>query len=384
MAFFELNGWPLFIITVILAFLALAFTVVVLPRQRRPGILKYVMQFVCVALVSLLVLVGIFLKMNMDNQWYSSWGDLLSDGGGQVAVTDVGATAAAAKPIKDLPHRAFNAMQTNPTQNAFFGSQMDPNNTSGQWVNLKIHGPQSGITQEATVWLPPSYMTQPQRAYPVITAFTGFPGDVKTYTKAMDIAQHIRSRVNSGAMREAIVVIPNVYPGNNDTECVDSNNGQWESYVSKDVVSWIRGNLRVSTDREAWSTVGYSAGGWCSSMFAVRHPDVWASSVNLAGYFAPTYSKGQQWKTTDPRSYDLASVVARDKPDVEIWFFSGGEDTISVDAVRKFAASVSPPTTLVSNISQSGGHRVALWEAQLDPSLEWLGRTSPAFAPVGS
>lgn len=133
MAFFELNGWPLFIITVILAFLALAFTVVVLPRQRRPGILKYVMQFVGVALVSLLVLVGIFLKMNMDNQWYSSWGDLLSGGGGQVAVTDVGATAAAAKPIKDLPHRAFNAMQTNPTQNAFFGSQMDPNNTSGQW-----------------------------------------------------------------------------------------------------------------------------------------------------------------------------------------------------------------------------------------------------------
>ena len=76
--------------------------------------------------------------------------------------------------------------------------------------------------------------------------------------------------------------------------------------------------------------------------------------------------------------------MARDKPDVKIWFFSGGEDTISVDAVRKFAASVSPPTTLVSNISQSGGHRVALWEAQLDPSLEWLGRTSPAFAPVSS
>ena len=53
-----------------------------------------------------------------------------------------------------------------------------------------------------------------------------------------------------------------------------------------------------------------------------------------------------------------------------------------MNAVRRFAPAVSAPTSLETNISQSGAHRVALWEAQLDSSLVWLGRTSPAFAPL--
>lgn len=382
MAFFELTGWPVFFAFTAAAVLLLAYTVLVLPRRRRPGVGKYVLQLVCVVLVVVLTLISVFLKMNMDNQWYSSWGDLFSNGGGAVSASSFGAAPAAAKALKDLPHQPFSAAQTDPTRNKSFGSQVDPGSTSGQWVQFTLPGKESGITQEATAWLPPSYTQDPQRAYPVITAFTGFPGDVRTYTKAMDIGQHIRSAVSEGTMREAIVVIADVYPGNNDTECVDSNHGLWETYVSRDVVSWIRSNLRVSDDRDAWSTYGYSAGGWCSTMFTVRHPDVWSRSVNLAGYFTPMYSPGQQWKTRDPASYDLARVVEREKPDVDIWFFSGGEDTISLKAIRAFAPSVSGPTGLSSNISESGGHRVALWAAQLDASLAWLGHTSPAFAPV--
>ena len=383
MAFFELTGWPLFVVVAGAALALLAVTVVVLPRRRGPGLGKYLLQLVCVVLVVLLTLVGVFLKMNMDNQWYSSWGDLLSNGGGPVTTATVGAVpAAVTTPAKDLPHQPFTAAQTNPASSSFFGSQVDAASTSGQWVHFILPGRESGITQDATAWLPPSYMAQPQRAYPVITAFTGFPGDVRTYTKAMDIGHHIRSAVSGGTMREAIVVIPDVYPGNNDTECVDSDHGRWETYVSKDVVSWIHENLRVSSDRAAWSTLGYSAGGWCPAMFAVRHPQIWSSSVNLAGYFAPMYSPGQQWKTADPAAYDLASVVRRDTPDVRLWFFSGGEDTVSVNAVHGFAPAVSAPTSLETNISQSGAHRVALWEAQLDSSLAWLGRTSPAFAPL--
>ncbi|MDO4919132.1 esterase family protein [Kocuria sp.] len=384
MDFFELTSWPLFITVTVAAVLLLAYTVLALPRKRRPGVGKYLVQLVCVVLVVVLALAGIFLKMNMDNQWYSSWGDLFSDGGGPVTTASAGAAPAAVTALRELPHRAFSSQQTRPVENASFGSQLDPGNTSGQWVSFTIAGERSGITQEATAWLPPSYMAHPERSYPVITAFTGFPGDVRTYTKAMDIAHHIRAAVSDGSMRESIVVIPDVYPGNNDTECVDSTHGRWETYVSQDVVSWIRDNLRVSTDRRAWSTLGYSAGGWCSSMFTVRHPEIWATSVNLAGYFRPMYTPGQQWKTADPRAYDLAGIVRREKPDVHIWFFSGGEDSISVKAVKAFAPAVSAPTSLVSNVSQSGGHRVALWEAQLSPALQWLGRTSPAFAAAPS
>ncbi|WP_233542821.1 hypothetical protein [Kocuria tytonis] len=166
MTFFELTGWPVFIAVSVVAVLLVVVTVGVLPRHRRPGAGKYVLQFVAVVLVLVFALAGIFLKMNMDNQWYSSWGDLFSDGGGAVTTESVGALPMAAKAVEELPHRPFTAAQSAPAKNTFFGSQLDPANTSGQWVSFKLPGAESGTTQDATAWLPPSYMSQPHRAYP--------------------------------------------------------------------------------------------------------------------------------------------------------------------------------------------------------------------------
>lgn len=380
MGIFELTEWPVFTLTVILTVAALFFAVVIVPRRRAPGLGKHVIQFVCIILVTVLTLLTVFFKLNSDNQWYSSWGDLLSGGdGGTVTTTEAGYNEPSAQPAADVPHSAFTAAQINPQKNKDIGGQLNPQAESGQWATFSLKGGHSGVTQQVTVWLPPSYFTHPDRAYPVITAFTGFPGAISTYTDSMSMDLHIRNSVRDGKIREPIVVIPNVFPGNNDTECLDSDRGRYETFVSQDVVDWIRTNLRPSSDPKAWSTFGYSAGGWCSSMFAVRHPDIWNHSVNLAGYFAPEYSPGQPLKVSDPGQYDLAGIVAEKKPDVNMWFFSGGQDTTALKAVNSFKDSVADPTSLSINISETGGHRVALWGTQIEPSLEWLGRTSPYF-----
>lgn len=383
MGFFELTEWPVFTITVLLAIAALVYAVVFVPRRRQPGLRKYVTQLVCIVLVTLLVLLTVFFKLNNDNQWYSSWGDLLSGGdGGPVTSTEAGLVEASSAPSAHVPHTAFTAAQKSPQTNKDIGGQLNPQSDSGQWATFTLKGGHSGVTQQVTVWLPPSYFAQPDRAYPVITAFTGYPGAVSTYTDSMGLDQQIRTGVRDDKLREPIVVIPNVFPGNKDTECVDSDRGHYETFVSRDVVDWVRSNLRTSTDPRAWSTLGYSAGGWCSSMFTVRHPEIWRNSVNMAGYFAPQYSPGQQLKVADPAQYDLARIVASKKPNVNLWFFSGGQDDAALNSLNSFKGSVTDPTSLSINISKTGGHRVALWGTQIEPSLEWLGRTSPYFAAL--
>lgn len=119
-------------------------------------------------------------------------------------------------------------------------------------------------------------------------------------------------------------------------------------------------------------------------MFTVRHPEIWGNSINMAGYFAPDYSKGQEWVTADPAGYDLGKVVEKNSPDVNIWFFTGGEDTPAIKAVEKFKETVKDPTGLAINTSQTGGHRVPLWTAQIETSLKWLGQVSPYFAALRS
>lgn len=384
MAFFDLTGRPLFVTTLALTVLALAVAVVLLPRQRKPGPAKYVVQFLAIALVTVLTLLTVFFKLNNDNQWYSNWGDLLSNGGGPVSTRTVGYSLPHPSTPRELPHTPFSPAQRDPRSGHDIGPQLDSAARTGQWAEFTLHGKVSGVSQQVSVWLPPSYFSRPDLAYPVVTAFTGFPGTVKTYMDAMDLGQRIRSSVADREVREPIVVIPDVYPGNNDSECVNSSNGRYEDFVTQDVVSWVRSTLRTSTDPRAWATLGYSAGGWCSSMFSVRHPEIWRSSVNLAGYFAPEYSKGQLWRVPDPGRYDLARLVSRERPAVNIWFFAGGQDTAALTAVEEFEGAISAPTGLVVNTSRTGAHRVALWEGQLQPALKWLGETSPYFAATGT
>ena len=52
--------------------------------------------------------------------------------------------------------------------------------------------------------------------------------------------------------------------------CVDSAMGNVYTYVTTDVVNFIRKNLNVATDRSQWAVAGYSNGGECALSFAAH------------------------------------------------------------------------------------------------------------------
>jgi enterochelin esterase-like enzyme len=382
MPFFELTGGPVLALSLVLLAAAVVAAVAVLPRHRGPGPGKYLLQAAALVVVTMLSMVALFLKLNADNQWYSSWSDLVAgDATGPVRTTVAGAFLQTPGREVAVSGGDFTALQRNPQSNPVFGAQVRRNAVDGQWVDFAFTGPTTGITRNVAVWLPPSYLTHPTQAYPVITAFSGFPGSPASYTRALRFDRIVQEQVGLGKLREPLVVVPDMYPANLDTECVDGSDGRYESYVAVDLVDWIRKNLRTVEDPRAWATTGYSAGGWCATMFSVLHPHRWAASINLAGYFAPDYSRGQRWDPVrDPR-YDLGAVIAKQRPPVAIWFFSGGDDTVPLRSLAGFASKVRAPTTLISNISAFGGHRTAVWRPQMGKSLAWLGSISGYFAP---
>ncbi|MCG2624666.1 esterase family protein [Arthrobacter sp. I2-34] len=381
MPFYELTAWPVLALSLLLLTVSVVVAVAVLPRHRTPGLAKYLLQAVAIVLVSLLTLWTLFLKLNADNQWYASWADLFADG-----ATGPARTAVVGAPLRQVSHPTplarghFSALQRHPASNPAFGASLKKTAPNGQWVSFAFSGPTTGITRQVELWLPPSYLARPDQAYPVITAFSGYPGSPSTYAKSLHYGSTVMDQVRHGLLREPIVVVPDMYPANLDTECVNGSEGKYESYVADDLVPWIRTNLRTVDNPQAWATSGYSAGGWCASMFSVRHPKVWANSINFAGYFSPDYSPRQHWvRAGDPR-YNLGQVVARHKPDVAIWFFSGGEDRRPLRSLASFRPHVEAPTTLVTNITPFGGHRLDVWRQQVGASLAWLGGISGYFA----
>jgi enterochelin esterase-like enzyme len=387
--FFELTSWGL--VGVVAAVTAAVFlaAVVVIPRMRRRRLRTHLAQAVSLLLVSVLVLLSTGLLLNKQNNWFSSWADLFADPSaiGSVSSQVYGSTPAADVTPAEVSQQA-SELQAHPASNPDFGSHLDKDAQQGQYLSFSLPGSQSGQTYDVTLWLPASYLQHPDRFYPVILGFTGFPGSPDTYSESVDYGQKIEDAVAAGKMREAIMVIPDVFPGTYDSECVDgtkSHDGaetpRVETYVTRDLVPWVENNLRVINSPGAWSTEGYSAGGWCAAMLPLRHPDLFGSGMIQSGYFSPIYSEGQEW--TDPKDpkYDLARIASTEKPAVNLHYFSSEADSLSWPSLEAFSGSVSPPTSLTADHVPAGGHTLDVWIPGMERGLDWLGSTSPYFAP---
>ncbi|MDO5619023.1 alpha/beta hydrolase [Kocuria sp.] len=381
---FNITGLPILITSAVLFVLLLLVALLVVPRRRGPGVRKYVEQAVALVLVIFLALATTFLYLNRDNNWYGAWGDLFASNDiGTIDSNSYGSTLAQNATYKQQTGGTLTDLQRNPQSNPALGS-VSSRESTGQWLNVTIKPTSTSKTQltvDALVWLPPGYVANSDRSYPVVVGFPGVPGSVSTYQNGLDIDNLVLKNVQNKTMQAPIMVFPDVFPKNADTECVDGKAGPWETWITQDLRSWITTNLRTVNDRKAWATTGYSAGGWCSAMISMRHPDQYGWGISLAGYFDVEYSSGQQQDDPKDPKYLLDQVAQQQKPDIGLWAFAAGQDQPAIDSLNKFKPSVTAPTSLVSNISQTGGHRTPVWITPQQDALNWLGQVSPWFAP---
>lgn len=387
---FEITG--LGFIGTLLAVTVVVFLLAVFlpPRMRRTGWLRYLVQAVSLVLVATLALASVAALLNRDNNWYTSWDELTAGPAPAATTTHYGAVPAAVTTpatVRQTP----TELQSHPEDNPQFGHLLDRDAEDGQYLTFHFKGPVTGQANDLMIWLPASYLSHPDRFYPVILGFTGFPGSPATYSRSVDYGQMIADAAQNRSMREAIFVVPNVSPGSYDSECVDGDRPvhgmgtpKAESYVTRDVVPWLRQNLRTIDDPRAWSTEGYSAGGWCSAMLTLRHPDLFGTAMIQSGYFSPIYTGAQQWTEARDPKYDLARIARDEAPDVALYYYSSTDDTLSWPAAEAFRRSVRAPTSLSVNTVPVGGHRLDVWLPGMEQGLQWLGRTSPYFAPTAT
>ncbi|QGF23840.1 alpha/beta hydrolase [Raineyella fluvialis] len=376
------SPWLIALIGLLLA-VVLGWAIGWVPRQRA-GVWRAVLtQVIALGGSITLSLLLIGLALNKNNGWYTTWADAF----GFTSATSVTHASRGAndKGVTAAPEAIGNAtaLQADPAHNpALPGYSADA--SGGQYLSVTISGSTSGISQMALVWLPPSYQSHPNRFYPVLFGFTGSPGSPLTYKDKLNVGNMISSLQGDKQLREAIVVVPTTFPGNNDTECTNFSQGsdqaQWETFIDSDVRNWALTNLRAETTADAWATVGYSAGGYCAPMLAVRHPDHYARAIAMSGYFAPEWGKGPQHRPVNDPTYDLSAVVKSTKPKVDIWAYAARDDKTSMTALTEFQKAVHVPTTLTTTLQESGGHQWGVWMQGLPAGLQWLGQVSPAFA----
>lgn len=149
---------------------------------------------------------------------------------------------------------------------------------------IKIHGTAlegnlegDAVDRDVLVFLPPSYAKEKSRRYPVVYALHGYSIGAEQWSKEIHVPQTIEGAFAQGA-KEFIIVLPDSKTIHNGSMYSSSvTTGDFEQFISHDVVAYIDSHYRTIPNRLSRGLVGHSMGGYGATRIGMKHADVFGS-----------------------------------------------------------------------------------------------------------
>ncbi|MDQ4134127.1 MAG: alpha/beta hydrolase-fold protein [Actinomycetota bacterium] len=256
----------------------------------------------------------------------------------------------------------------------------------GSVVTVKIPATQSGFAaRPAHVFVPPAWFGKPKPKLPVILMLHGSPGTPEDWTRGGVADQTADAFAAAHDGVAPILVMPDTNGSvTADTECVDSSRGNAETYLTVDVRDFVIQRFETATDAKSWSVAGFSAGGACATMLALRHPDLFETFADYGGLVGPRSGEGNDPGTTvtdlfagSQSAFDAhePQKILKSKrfEGMGAWFEAAVDDPPPLAAIRVLA-----PLTEAAGIDTclvelpSGGHTFVVWTQAFKDSLPWM------------
>ena len=256
--------------------------------------------------------------------------------------------------------------------------------THGETIAVTIPATVSKFkTGQAYVYLPPAWFKNPEPQLPLIELIAGVPGEPSDWTRAgfADTTSTAFAEQHHGAA--PILVIPD-NNGNltSDSECANSVFGNAETYLIKDVPTYMQSEFNAAIGKHAMAVAGLSAGGTCSTILALRNPQVFSTFASYSGYASPTYENDDAQQTIaqlyggSKANYEAHNPVnllaGHQYPGSAGWFTAGQSDPQPLAASRQLSALADKTGMQVCWSAPPGDHSFAFWAAAFRLSLPWL------------
>jgi enterochelin esterase-like enzyme len=257
---------------------------------------------------------------------------------------------------------------------------------NGFALETTLPGPQSRISRQGVVYLPPQYFQEPYagRRFPVIELIHGSPGTPSDYEGRLKISGMLRKLITTHKAKPVVLVIPDANGGlDRSTQCLNTVHGeQDETYLALDVPDDIAGRLRVERPGPAWGIAGFSEGGFCAANLALRHPDRYGVAASLSGYFEPLRTNHLP-RATDPfkgsRTLRAANSPLRvlasalpPSPLPHFWVMSGNaaqSDMVQAQAFVDLVKQYEPGAPFL--VIKGGQHNYVAWREAFPKMFEW-------------
>ncbi len=132
--------------------------------------------------------------------------------------------------------------------------------------------------REVYVYLPPSYAAEKSRRYPVLYFLHGYGAKPELYWKMMTVPETADKLMGAGAVHDMILVFPNSFTLYNGSMYSSSpTTGDWERFITRDLVQYIDSHYRTIADRASRGLAGHSMGGYGTLRIGMKYPEVYSS-----------------------------------------------------------------------------------------------------------
>jgi len=159
--------------------------------------------------------------------------------------------------------------------------------THNHGADRRIWSDALGEPRDLYVYLPPGF--DPSQQYPAILWLHGFMQDEQSFLWNQ-VVDSIDQAISDGRLPPVIVAAPDgTITGrprilSASTFFINSNRGDFEEFIVKDVWCFLRKNYPIRPEREAHVLAGVSMGGFASFNLAMKHSDEFKVAL---GVFPP-------------------------------------------------------------------------------------------------
>ncbi|GAA2344376.1 alpha/beta hydrolase [Dactylosporangium salmoneum] len=215
------------------------------------------------------------------------------------------------------------------------------------------------------VFLPPAYFGPARATLPVLIMLVGSPGTPINWLKSGhgQATDDAYAAAHNGRAPVLVVVDQNG-SATGDTECIDSPQGNAETYLTVDVPAFITGTLQIQHNPSSWGIAGFSEGGTCALDLVLGHPDIYRHVIDFGGDARPnlgspahTLSALFGGSLAAEQAHDPAWLLStRRYSGVTLWFGAGADDTRGIAVGEQLAADATRAGLVTHRFVDTGGH----------------------------
>lgn len=331
------------------------------------------LRFVSLCVLQALVLGLIFVVVNNEGEFYSSWSDLFgTDATGHAAIVAAGPVDAASRNLLAVTGRS--------------PIRLPGGRAAGALDQVRIDGQLSGISVAGSVYLPAAYFARgSRRDYAVLTVISDATAGGNSPYSARRLAQSAATEIAAGRMGPLVIVMLPATVGRVDQACLNLPPTflrraqvrpaiQGETFFAQDLPDAIESAFRVSAEPANWALLGDQTGGYCALQLAMDNSYVFSVAVApRAAYTRPPGLAAQlaaPFRQQDNLVWQLSHLPV---PPVTVLFAGPGSAT-GPGLAQSFMSLAEPPMR-VSAIELDAGN----WP--LAHVLTWV--AAAAGAPAG-